>query len=166
MTKKRENLVFNPDFAFSLFCATIIEETQEIPSMSREYAEDRIREALKLAKGNPTKARQQVIAWAAEDQRLLWALTQPHLTGVVAHAINRVIYRQGIEQEAEEIPAKPKALNLAPETFGKQILNALSSHDTAVFGLEGNAAPSRQKKASQSHIDALKKIAGKVKKKD
>lgn len=135
--------------------------------MSREYAEDRIREALKLAKGNPTRARQQVIAWAAEDQRLLWALVQPHLTGVVAHAINRVIYREGIESEPETPPMpRPKALNMAPETFGKQILNALTSHNTPIFGLEGSATSAGPKKASQSHIDALKKIAGKAKKKD
>ncbi len=50
--------------------------------MSRDYAESRIREALKLTKGNPTKARQQVIAWAVEDQRLLLGLTQPHLTAL------------------------------------------------------------------------------------
>lgn len=135
--------------------------------MSREYAEDRIRDALKLCKGNPTKARQQVIGWAAEDQRLLLALSHPHLTGIVAHAINRVIYRQGMESErGPEIPATPKPLNMAPDTFGKQILNALSSHDTPVFGLEGNSAPARQKKASQSHIDALKKMAGLSKKND
>ena len=94
--------------------------------MSRDYAESRIREALKLTKGNPTKARQQVIAWAVEDQRLLLGLTQPHLTGVVAHAINRVIYREGLEQEPEEILPTPKSLDMGPETFGKQILNALA----------------------------------------
>lgn len=134
--------------------------------MSRDYAESRIREALKLTKGNPTKARQQVIAWAAEDQRLLLGLTQPHLTGVVAHAINRVIYREGIEAEAEDIPATPKSLNMPPDTFGRQILNALSSHDTPIFGLEGNKSAPPQTKASQSHIDAMKKLARSSKKKD
>lgn len=129
--------------------------------MSREYAEQRIREALALAKGNPTKARQQVIAWAAQDQRLLLGLSAPHLTGIVAHAISRVIYRQSSDQEMGNIPATPAALNMAPDTFGKQILSALSSSDTAIFGLEGNSPSSRPKKASQSHIDALKKMASK-----
>lgn len=131
--------------------------------MSREYAENRIREALALARGNPTKARQQIIAWAGEDQRLLMALAQPHLTGIVAHAIGRVIHHQGIEMEADDIPAMPAKLNMAPDTFGKQILSALSSSDTPVFGLEGNAPQSRPKKASQSHIDALKQMASRSK---
>lgn len=131
--------------------------------MSREYAESRIREALTLAKGNPTKARQQIIAWASQDQRLLMALAQPHLTGIVAHAIGRVIQNQGLEHEVDDIPASPAALNMAPDTFGKQILNALASSNTPVFGLEASAPSSRPKKASQSHIDALKQMASKNK---
>lgn len=131
--------------------------------MSREYAENRIREALALARGNPTKARQQIIAWAGEDQRLLMSLAQPHLTGIVAHAISRVIHHQGMETEMDDIPATATKLNMAPDTFGKQILNALSSSDTPVFGLEGSAPPSRPKKASQSHIDALKQMASRSK---
>jgi hypothetical protein len=131
--------------------------------MSREYAENRIREALALARGNPTKARQQIIAWAGEDQRLLMSLAQPHLTGIVAHAISRVIHHQGMETEMDDIPATPAKLDMAPDTFGKQILNALTSHDTPIFGLEGSAPPSRPKKASQSHIDALKQMASRSK---
>ena len=41
--------------------------------MSREYAEARIKEALSQCKGNPTKTRQKVIAWALDDVRLLHA---------------------------------------------------------------------------------------------
>lgn len=126
--------------------------------MSRDYAENRIREALRLTKGNTTKARAQVIAWAGEDQRLLMGLAQPHLTGIIAHAVNRVVYRD--ESDAEDIPATPQSLDMAPDTFGKQILNALSSGNTPIFGLEGSAAQGR-KKASQSHIDAINKMASK-----
>lgn len=131
--------------------------------MSREYAEDRIREALAQSRGNATKARQQIIAWSTQDQRLLLSLAQPHLTGIVAHAISRVMYRQDTSSEPDEIAAGPMALNMAPDTFGKEILSALSSGDTPVFGLEGNTAQSRPKKASQSHIDALKQMAAKSK---
>ena len=128
--------------------------------MSRDYAESRIREALRLSKGNTTRARQQVIAWAAEDQRLLLGLTQPHLTGVVAHAINRVLSRTNME--TGDIAMEPESLNMPPDTFGRQILNALSSTDTPVFGLESGGLPSGQrKKASQSHIDAIKQMASK-----
>jgi hypothetical protein len=132
--------------------------------MSRDYAESRIREALKLAKGNDTKARAQVMAWAAEDQRLLMGLVRPHLTGIVAYAISRVLSRPENEIP-EDLPDKPQSLDLPPDTFGREILSALSSHDTPVFGHETSAPPSRRKKASQSHIDAMKAIASKTKKK-
>lgn len=129
--------------------------------MSREYAESRIREALRQSKGNPTRARQLVIAWAVEDQRLLLALAQPHLTGVVAHAISRVIHRQGHEADHDdEVPAEPQSLNMPPDTFGREILNALSDRGTQKFGME-TTPTSHRKKASQSHIDAMKKIAAK-----
>lgn len=129
--------------------------------MSREYAERRIKEALNLTKGNATKARQQIIAWTNEDPKLLQALAQPHLTGIVAHAVSRVIYRQEIEEEEHEVPEAPQALDMAPDTFGKEILRALASENTALFGRETGAAPSRPKQASQSHIDALKQMASK-----
>ena len=58
--------------------------------MSREYAEKRIKEALHLTRGNIAKARQQVIAWTHDDMKLLHALTKPHMTGIVAHAVGRV----------------------------------------------------------------------------
>ena len=133
--------------------------------MSRQYAEKRIREALKLTKGNPTKARQQVIAWAQEDNKLLLALSQPHLTGIVAHAINRVIHRLEMEEEEHDIPASPQGVNMAPETFGQEILKSLQSRNTARFGAESEAPPVSRKQASQSHIDALKQIAKTTQKK-
>ena len=132
--------------------------------MSREYAESRIREALRLSRGNATKARQQVIAWSYEDPRLLLALAQPHLTGIVAHAVNRVIEHPEGAIPHEDIPPSPRTLNMAPDTFGKEILRALSGASTAIFGHETGspALAGRRKKASQSHIDAMKKIAGRT----
>lgn len=132
--------------------------------MSREYAEQRIREALKLAKGNPTKARQQIIAWTYEDTKLLQALSRPHLTGIVAHAVNRVIHHQHMEEEAQPIPEAPQPLNMPPETFGAEILRALQNEGTAKFGREAAAPVPRRKQASQSHIDAMKAMASKKKK--
>lgn len=132
--------------------------------MSSEYAESRIREALKLARGNPTKARQQIIAWTNEDTKLLQALTRPHLTGIVAHAVGRVIHRENMGEESFDIPETPQALNMPPDTFGQEIMRALEGRDTTVFGREETGAPHRPKQASQSHIEALKKIAGRKKK--
>lgn len=127
--------------------------------MSREYAEGRIKEALKLSKGNPTKARQRVMAWTFEDPKLLQALSHPHLTGIVAHAIGRVIHMQ--ELGDPEIAEAPETLDMTPETFGKEILNALQSNGAAMFGQESNAAPMHRGAASKRHIDALKYIASK-----
>ena len=91
--------------------------------MSREYADKRIREALRLAKGNVTKARQQIMAWTNEDPKLLQALTKPHLTGIAAHAINRVVssMESGMD-ETDEVPDIPAPLNMPPETFGQEIM--------------------------------------------
>lgn len=129
--------------------------------MSREYAEGRIKEALKLSKGNPTKARQRVIAWTFEDPKLLQALARPHLTGIVAHAVNRVVHKQELAEP--DVPEAPEKLDMTPESFGKEILNALQSSNTPMFGHEGSAPPSRRGQASKNHIDAIRQIASKSK---
>ncbi|QQG37235.1 MAG: hypothetical protein HYS17_05595 [Micavibrio aeruginosavorus] len=131
--------------------------------MSREYAEKRILEALTMSKGNSTKARQQVIAWCSQDHKLLQALAQPHLTGIVAHAISRVVYKQETVENEDDIPETPQSLDMAPDTFGKEILKALSSDNAVLFGRDTGAAPVRRKQASQSHIDALRQMASKSK---
>lgn len=129
--------------------------------MSREYAERRIREALSLHKGNATRTRQQVMAWTYEDPKLLQALAQPHLTGIIAHAVNRVIHANPLDDEPVEqvLAEQPQRLDMDPETFGQEILKALSSSSTAVFGRESSGAPTGRKKASKSHIDALRMMA-------
>lgn len=134
--------------------------------MSREYVENRIREALKQAKGNTTRARQQIIAWTNDDPKLLQALAKPHLTGIVAHAVSRVLHRMEHEEVEPEVAAAPETLDMEPETFGKEILSILQSERTAQFGRESSAPSPRRKQASQSHIDALKQMASKSKKKD
>ncbi len=78
---------------------------------------------------------------------------------IIAYAISRVLRPQETENEEPELSALPQALNLPPDAFGKEILSALSSHDTPVFGHESNAPSPHRKKASQSHIDALKAMA-------
>ena len=133
--------------------------------MSREYAENRIREALRLAKGNATKARQQIVAWTNEDPKLLMALTKPHLTGIVAHAINRVLTRiESGAGEPEDIPETPTTLDMPPETFGQEIMQILKNSHTVTFGHESSSgAPAAHRgQASQRHIDAMNKIAKKA----
>jgi len=133
--------------------------------MSRDYAQGRIQEALAQTRGNTTRARALVMAWAIEDQRLLIGLAQPHLTGIIAHAVNRVVYQQGQIGDDSEVPLTPQGLNLNAGTFGRQILDALSDGSTPVFGLESGTRPIQggRKKASQSHIDAIRQMAAKSK---
>jgi hypothetical protein len=129
--------------------------------MSLEYVERRINEALKLSKGNVTKARQTVIKWCQEDSKLLHGLTKAHLNGIVAYNIDRVASGRSDKSKKKE-PAKPKMSS--KEKFGMEILKAVVSSGS-VFGMEAGAAPRRKGQASQQHIDAIKKLTEKNKSK-
>lgn len=136
--------------------------------MSLEYAERRIAEAIKLAKGNTTRARQQVIAWAMQDEKLLQALTKSHLSGIVAYNIERVASgRAAAARKAAKPVAKP-ANTAKPKQeadFGVELLRAVASSSTEIFGLEnGSAGIKRPGQVSQNHINAIRKIASKTKK--
>ncbi len=132
--------------------------------MSREYAERRIREALKLTNGNATKARQQIIAWTYDDSKLLHALTMPHMTGIVAHAIGRVL-SMGEEAEIPPIP-DVKSVNASDadsKAFGMEILKAIALGHPTQFGQESASVPIKKQAASQQHIDAIKQMVSKSK---
>ena len=150
--------------------------------MSLNYIENRIRDALKQADGNVYKARQQVIAWTYEDTKLLHELAKPHLTGIIAYHIERVLGADAAAQDedaAQEkmsaaVGVKPKAATKAPpqtakpapkqpkkeDNFGMQILRNVAGDNTEVFGFD-SGRPGRPKKASQAHIDALRALAKK-----
>lgn len=131
--------------------------------MSLEYAESRIKEALKLAKGNKLKARQQLIAWTFEDAKLLHALAKPHLTGIVAYNIERVASGRAEASRAKKTQAAPPAKKKAApksekeEAFGLQILKAAGASNTE-FGFE-DAGRGGGGRVSQSHINAIRQIA-------
>ncbi len=131
--------------------------------MSSEYVENKIREALKLANGNTTRARQQLIAWCYEDAQLLQLLVKPHLTGIVAYNIERVTSGRAQKAKANT------PINRAPEPkapqndghFGMEILKAVAGNSGAVFGLEGPSAPGgRRTGVSEQHLDAIRALTG------
>lgn len=128
--------------------------------MSLAYVESKIAQALKLAKGNATRARQQVIRWCEEDQKLLLSITRAHLNGIVAYNIERVT--SGRSAKGNKAPPVKSAKSKEPERFGMEILKAVVN-SSSVFGLD--SAPRRKGQASQQHIDAIKKLAGKGKSK-
>ena len=70
--------------------------------MNRKYLEDKIKDALVLASGNSAKAQHLIIQWAAEDKQLLQLLTKPHLKGITAHAVGRVITQ--MDRDDEPLP--------------------------------------------------------------
>ncbi len=143
--------------------------------MSLEYAESRIKEALKAASGNKIKARQQVIAWTYEDAKLLHALTKAHLSGIVAYNIERVASGRADLARAKKAapinrPDAPKKSSQPTakkgekeESFGLQILKAAGASSTT-FGFEDAGGP-QKRGASQSHINAIRAIAESQKKK-
>lgn len=132
--------------------------------MNRDYAESKIREALKASGGNVTRARQQVTAWAFEDAKLLHELVAPHITGIVAHAVNRVMNTK--EKPSAAAPAADPAKLQAPkgEAFGMEILKAIALGNPAQFGLESSSGVSvKKQQASQRHIDAIRQMVAKGK---
>ena len=127
--------------------------------MSLKYAEAKIKEALVLSGGNQARARQQIIAWAFEDAKLLQALTKHHLTGIAAYHVERVASGRTAKPKTPP-PAKPaKKVPSTDDAFGKEILKAVANSSSAIFGLEGYAAPQRRGQASQRHIDAIRQMA-------
>lgn len=132
---------------------------------SRQYLENRIREALKKAKGNKLLARQQLIAWTYEDSKLLHALTRPHLEGIIAYNIDRMLSGKTTDGKESEAPrSKPQAAVKAKkgEEFGMDLLRAVVATDAAVFGQESFAPSSKRPQTSKRHVDALLKMASSV----
>lgn len=124
----------------------------------RQYAEKRIKEALQKAGGNTTHARQHIIAWAQEDAKLLQALTKPHLSGIVAYNIDRILSGRGAA--TTDGPAKKKTAakpQQKKENFGLEILKAAAGNNETTFGMEAYGPSNRPKsQVSQAHIDAIR----------
>lgn len=129
--------------------------------MSSEYAEKRIKEALRQSNGNTFRARELVMSWASEDNRLLQALVKPHINGIVAYNIERVA--SGRSEKAKH-PEPPPPIQQSKDRFGMQILKAVVDANASVFGLDDTARTRRG--ASQSHVDAIRMLAEKGKSKE
>ncbi len=127
--------------------------------MDKPYVEQKIREALKRSGGNMTRARQQVIAWAFEDARLLQELTKAHLSGIVAYNIERVASGRAAAKTEDPI-AEISTPKTEDADFGMEILKAVAGNSGAVFGFEPSTLRSHSN-VSQSHIDALRMMASK-----
>jgi hypothetical protein len=87
-------------------------------------------------------------------------LATPHLKGIVAHAVGRVVNDK--TAQPEEHPDTPDSIDMPLDTFGRELLGALSGRNTPRFGQEDAAPPTGHKTASKAHIDAINKIAKKT----
>lgn len=132
--------------------------------MSTVYVQNKIKEALKEAKGNPTRARQYLISWATQDLALLLGLTKSHLNGLASYAIAKTMQGETLANTSpkQAPPANAKKIDIPEEAFGKDLLKALSGRDSVRFGMEA-ATPrpvGRRTPASESHIEIMKSLAG------
>jgi hypothetical protein len=132
--------------------------------MNRDYSERRIREALKSSGGNISRARQEITAWAFDDAKLLHELVAPHITGIVAHAVNRVATMKEkpapAAPEVADTPAVTTSKGVKGDPFGMEILKAIALGNPAQFGLE-NGAPTKKQAASQRHVEAIRAMVSK-----
>lgn len=124
--------------------------------MSWNYARHAVLEALKKSKGSAARAQTQLMSEVLKDNRLLVELSQPHLKGIIAHAISKVIHEQ--TNPPEDHPDAPEAIDMPLDTFGRELLGALKGRNTPKFGQEDAAPPTGHKAASKAHIDAINKI--------
>jgi len=129
--------------------------------MSREYAMSRVRDALEKSDGNHLKAQRLLMSWVEKDQSLLLGLVAPHIQSIVSHAVN--FAAQPPAAAGAQTAAKVEAGEAGE--FGVAVLESLQGgRNAGGFGF-GEPAPrgavSRPGKASQSHVDAIHKIAGK-----
>ena len=135
--------------------------------MSLNYTENRIKEALRTNGGSAAKAKRQLFSWLYEDHKLLLDITQPHLNGIVAYAVDRVLCRTTkTDEEMFEEEAETAALSTSSkDTLGKDILKGFIAKDVTHFGQESYGIPVRKKAASQKHIDAMHMLAAKSRQK-
>lgn len=135
--------------------------------MSLEYAERRIKEALRQSGGNKTRARQQVIAWTYEDAKLLQALTKHHLSGITAYHIERVSagrtvvtpVSKPVKGKARTSRTSKKTTSDSQKNFGRELLEAVAGSEAAVFGLEGYMPGGKRRKSSKRHEEAIRRLA-------
>ncbi len=135
--------------------------------MSLNYTENRIKDALRMNNGNVNDAKRQISAWLYEDHKLLLEITRPHLNGITAYAIQRVLNRMlKSNEEMLEEKAQDAALSSSKkDQLGKDILRGFASKDAPQFVQESVSAPLRKKAASQNHIDTMQMLAAASRKK-
>lgn len=125
--------------------------------MANDYLNTKIKDAITQSKNNPSMAAKLLIEWSLDDQALLLSLCHKQLPSLAVDAVETVL--ESLPQNKNK---KPKPIDVPVESFGKDLLEALSGKDAVRFGMEGAVGrpiETKRKKASQEHIDILKKMS-------
>lgn len=131
--------------------------------MNYDEIENTVSKALEINDGNTLKAKKQLKEWAEDDSDLLYGLVKPHLGAIVAYAVYRV--SSGISMHSHN-DDDPEISDEEEDQIGLEILKAMTGKDCEIFG-SGEFINVKSKrsgkttKASDRHIDAIRKIAGK-----
>jgi len=147
-------------------------------SSHQDYAQSRVRDALKEAKGSVPQAQRLLLAWMDFDELLLRAIAEPHLRSIAGYALQSQLFDEAEEKHTAQTSApvpdpsmpaakQPPAQEKDAEdigTFGLALLqNVTGAARAQQFGFvtDEMEAP---KKTSARHIEAILQLAGKEQK--
>ena len=116
--------------------------------MGKSYVQQKVQEALDSAQGDASRAQRVLLGWAMADIKLLAALTQPFMKGIVAHALSRA------GRNAPAAAVKPQAKPLAPGALDG-VLRQLGRN----FGEAGSEPAEPRPQASRRHADLIRSLA-------
>lgn len=147
-------------------------------SSHQDYAQSRVRDALKEAKGNVPQAQRLLLAWMDFDELLLRAIAEPHLRSIAGYALQSQLFDEAEEKHAAQksaavadVPKAVKKQATAPGkesadigTFGLALLQNVTGGTRAQqFGFVTDEMDAPQK-TSARHIEAILQLAGKEQK--
>ena len=116
--------------------------------MGKSYVQQKVQEALDSAQGDASRAQRVLLGWAMADIKLLAALTQPFMKGIIAHALSRA------SSEAKPAASLPPAKPLTPGALDG-VLRQLGRN----FGGAGNEDAEAKPQASRRHADLIRSLA-------
>ena len=147
-------------------------------SSHQDYARDRVRDALKEAKGNVPQAQRLLLAWMDFDELLLRAIAEPHFRSIAGYALQSQLFDEAEGTYAAEVSAPvPDTANPVMKqpsvkkkddadigTFGLALLQNVTGGTRAQqFGFVTDEMEAPQK-TSARHIEAILQLAGKEQK--
>lgn len=148
-------------------------------SSHQDYAQSRVRDALKEAKGNVPQAQRLLLAWMDFDELLLRAIAEPHLRSIAGYALQSQLFDEAEEKHTAQASAPVPGMPPPPVTK-QPAAEEKAAEDTATFGLAllqnvtgGTRAQQfgfvtdemdAPQKTSARHIEAILQLAGKEQK--